>query len=264
MADFQKRSEDFLNWFQSQPGALFHSSIQLTDLRGKGEGRGIIATSDIPAETELFSIPRKSVINVENSGLSKKLPKIFSTLTPEDDEAKDDADDEDIEMPNPWLDLILIMIYEYLQGDASAWKPYFDVLPHNFDTLMFWTSDELNELQASAVKDHVGRESADEMFQNKILPIIKEHQDIFYPSGAAKLNEEELVKLAHRMGSIIMAYAFDLDGDDDDDDEDDEEDGWAQDKDAMKSMGMVPMADMLNADAEFNVRQQLSTATNTS
>lgn len=263
MADFRKSSEDFLNWFQSQPGALFHSAIQLTDLREKGEGRGIIATSDIPAETELFSIPRQNVINVENSDLSKKLPKIFSTLTPEDDEAKDGADNEDIEMPNPWLDLILVMIYEYFQGDASAWKPYFDVLPHNFDTLMFWTDDELNDLQASAVKDHVGKESADEMFQSKILPIIKEHQDVFYPRGAAKLNDEELVKLAHRMGSIIMAYAFDLDGDDDDD-EDDEEDGWAQDKDAMKSMGMVPMADMLNADAEFNVRQYPSTATNTS
>lgn len=257
MADFQKASDAFLNWFRSQPGATFHPSIQLTDLRDKGEGRGIIATADIPAETELFTIPRKSIISAENSDLAKKLPKLLTTLGAGDDEAaKDDDGDDDeapelIEMPDPWLDLILVMVYEYLQGDASAWKPYFDVLPHEFDTLMFWESGELEQLQASVVRERIGKASADEMFQTKVLPVVREHQDVFYPSGAAVLEDDELVRLAHRMGSIIMAYAFDLDPEDDD--EEDEEDGWVQDAEAMKKMGMVPMADMLNADAEFNV-----------
>jgi hypothetical protein len=47
-----------------------------------------------------------------------------------------------------------------------------------------------------------------------------------------------------------MAYAFDLEAED----EDEGEDGWVEVKES-KTLGMVPMADMLNADAEFNVRR---------
>jgi hypothetical protein len=49
MADFQAKSDVFLNWFKSQSGATYDSRLQLTDLRDRGAGRGIIATSDIPA-----------------------------------------------------------------------------------------------------------------------------------------------------------------------------------------------------------------------
>jgi hypothetical protein len=48
-----------------------------------------------------------------------------------------------------------------------------------------------------------------------------------------------------------MAYAFDLENDDDEEQEG--EDEWVEDKDGKVLMGMVPMADILNADAEFNV-----------
>ncbi|KAI4730195.1 SET domain-containing protein RMS1 [Aureobasidium sp. EXF-10728] len=255
MADFQAKSDVFLNWFKSQSGATFESRLQLTDLRDRGAGRGIIATSDIPAETDLFTIPRSSVISVENSDLSKKLPRIFTglkNLDADGDDGMADGDDEEetLNMPDPWLDLIMVMVYEYLQGENSAWKTYFEVLPHAFDTLMFWGQSELNELQASAVKDKVGKESADEMFKTKVLPVVKAHEDIFYAGGARKLSDEQIVELAHRMGSIIMAYAFDLENNEED--EDDEQEGWVQDLEGTQAMGMVPMADMLNADAEFN------------
>lgn len=50
------------------------------------------------------------------------------------------------------------------------------------------------------------------------------------------------------MGSTIMAFAFDLETDD----EDDGEDGWVEDGEGKSLMGMVPMADVLNADAHSN------------
>lgn len=266
MDGFNQSSQTFVQWFNSQTGATFNPSIQLTDLRQRGAGRGIIATSDIPAETDLFTIPRSSVISVENSVLSKKLPKIFSTYR--EDEVMKDGDDEDgegegedeaeINMPDPWLDLILVMVYEYLQNDASAWKQYFDVLPSSFDTLMFWGDAEVAELQASAIKTKIGKQAADEMFTTKVLPVVHEHGDVFYPAGSNRLSNEQLLSLAHRMGSVIMAYAFDLEKDEDEEGED-ETDEWVQDKEGMISMGMVPMADMLNADAEFNVRVSLNT-----
>jgi len=52
------------------------------------------------------------------------------------------------------------------------------------------------------------------------------------------------------MGSAIMAYAFDLEKDDEEDEQQQEE--WIEDREGLTQMGMVPMADMLNADAEFN------------
>lgn len=200
MADFQAQSDDFLNWFQSQPGSTFHSSLSITDLRSRNAGRGIIATEAIPADTELFSIPRSSIISVADSRLSKLLPQIFTTL--KDSEA---ADGDDIVIPDPWLDLVLVMMYEYLQGDSSKWKPYFDVLPNVFDTLMFWSQSELDELQASAVKDKIGKASADEMFSTKVLPVIKEHSKVFYPAEAMELSDEDLMTVAHRMGSLVSS-----------------------------------------------------------
>jgi len=251
MADFQSSSEVFLNWFRSEAGGSFHSSLAITDLRSRNAGRGIIATAPIPADTELFTIPRRSIISVENSSLSKKLPQIFTTL--KDAAAEDNAHDEDeISLPDPWFDLILVMIYEYLQGTCSPWKPYFEVLPSTFNTLMFWSEAELSELQASAVKDKIGRESAEEMFATKILPTIKQHSDVFYPANTPHLSDQDLITLSHRMGSMIMAYAFDLETENKPTDPNASDDGWEEDHEGLLSMGMVPMADMLNADAEFN------------
>ena len=152
MGDFQAKSQTFLAWFRSQPGATFHSAIELSDLRERNAGRGVIAVTDIPAETDLFTIPRRSVLSVDSSVLSKKLPEIFTTIQKEDEngESRDfkqlDSQRKVELVRDPWFDLILVTIYEYLQGQASPWKPYFDVLPDTdeFDTLMFWTDHELS------------------------------------------------------------------------------------------------------------------------
>jgi SET domain-containing protein 6 len=48
-----------------------------------------------------------------------------------------------------------------------------------------------------------------------------------------------------------MAYAFDLDNGNEE--SDNEEDGWVEDRDGKTMLGMVPMADILNANADFNV-----------
>lgn len=142
-------------------------------------------------------------------------------------------------------------MYEYLQGDASRWKPYLDVLPSTFDTPMFWSPADLSELQASALVAKVGKEEADRMIQTKILSVIRAHEHVFFPAGRQRLDDAQLLELAHRMGSTIMAYAFDLEKDDEGGDAD-EDDEWVEDREGKTMLGMVPMADMLNSDAEFN------------
>lgn len=216
---------------------------------GATANASLVAKVDIPANTLLFTIPRSGVINISTSDLSKKLPQLFNKDSPES--AEDEIEESDSE--GPWLSLILILIYEYLQGDQSRWKPYFDVLPAEFGTPMFWPEEDIQELQASSLRSKIGREDADAMLTTKILPIVKVHENVFYRDGSPRLGEEDLLKLAHCMGSLIMAYAFDLDKENENEEEETEaEDGWVEDKDNTM-LGMVPMADILNSDAEFNV-----------
>jgi SET domain-containing protein 6 len=204
----------------------------------------LVAIKDIPQDTTIFTIPRGAIINTETSKLGDKLPGVF-------DAAVDD-EDEDTEPLDSWGSLILVMLYESLQGEASRWKPYFDVLPQNFETPLFWSESELQELDGTCLSpDKIGKQQSDDMLRSRILPIVLQNDSIFYPPGAARLSEDELLALAHRIGSTIMAYAFDLDNGNEE--SDDEEDGWVEDREGKTMLGMVPMADILNANADFNV-----------
>ncbi|KAI9870720.1 MAG: hypothetical protein M1823_008658, partial [Watsoniomyces obsoletus] len=98
--------------------------------------------------------------------------------------------------------------------------------------------------------EKIGKEESDDMLRKRVVKIVQANSKIFFPTGAALLNEDELLALAHRMGSTVMAYAFDLDNANDE--SEDEEDGWVEDRDDKTMLGMVPMADILNANAEFN------------
>lgn len=149
------------------------------------------------------------------------------------------------------------MLYEYMNGDASNWAPYFSVLPTEFNTLMFWSDEELAELQASAVRNKIGKEGANEMFMEQLLPVIKEFANIFFAGDerahqrAEEMRDERNVTLMHNMGSLIMAYAFDVEPASPRKDVD--EDGFAEEEeDEALPKGMIPLADMLNANADRN------------
>lgn len=149
------------------------------------------------------------------------------------------------------------MLYEYTNEGASNWAPYFNVLPSEFNTLMFWEKDELAELQASAVVQKIGKDGADEMFTTELVPVIKEFAEVFFSGDEKAKDRAEAMKepdnlfLMHKMGSLIMAYAFDVEPANPEKDVDEE--GYAsEDEDEALPKGMVPMADMLNADADRN------------
>ncbi|KAJ4302737.1 Ribosomal lysine N-methyltransferase 4 [Kalmusia sp. IMI 367209] len=238
MDAFNEATHVFLDWLK-RSGAEISPKIQLKDLRNVQAGRGVVTTQDINEDEVLFRIPRSAVLSVENSILSNEIPKAtFDHL-------------------GPWLSLILVMLYEYLNNDASNWAPYFRILPSEFNTLMFWQEDELAELQASAVVHKIGRQSADETFKSQLIPVIKEFAEVIFagdtraPERAAEMESPENVQLMHKMGSLIMAYAFDVEPAQSQKEVDEE--GYAsEDEDEALPKGMVPMADMLNADADRN------------
>lgn len=199
-----------------------------------------MARSNIPEGEELFSIPRTLILAVQNSDLKSLLP-------------------QDVEALGPWLSLMLVMLYEYLRGPQSRWAPYFRVLPTRFDTLMFWTETELRELQGSAIVDKIGKQGADESILNSIAPIVRANPALFPPvNGLASYDGDAgtaaLLELAHIMGSLIMAYAFDIEKAEDDEDEGDagDESYMTDDEEEQLPKGMVPLADLLNADADRN------------
>ncbi|KAI5303842.1 hypothetical protein KEM55_000344, partial [Ascosphaera atra] len=127
------------------------------------------------------------------------------------------------------------MIYEYLKGGSSQWLPYYNVLPSSFDTLMFWSQDELRELQGSAIVSRIGKQEANESMLTQLLPLVTGNPDLFpTPNGLQSFDspegKEHFLSIAHRMGSLIMAYAFDVEKDDD---EDEGEDGYVTDEEEL-------------------------------
>lgn len=203
--------------------------------------RSVVVTDDIPEGEELFTIPRDLVLTTNNSKLKTLLPK-------------------ELERLDEWQSLILVLIYEFLSGDNSAWAPYLRILPREFHTLMFWSDSELRELQGSAVINKIGKKEAEEDLLQGVAPIIRGNPSLFPPidglsSYDGDAGTEAILRLSHIMGSLIMAYAFDLD--EGESEENDGEDGYVTDDEEQSSKGMVPLADLLNADP---VRHNVSRA----
>ena len=128
------------------------------------------------------------------------------------------------------------------QRQDSKWAPYFAILPQQLDSLVFWSESELNELQASTVIHKIGKAKAEEMFSQHIAPL-----------GLENCN----TNMCHRVASIIMAYAFDIpektstnEGNAGEDESEDEL--VSDDEDEQTLLSMIPLADILNADADRN------------
>ena len=196
-----------------------------------------MALADIDEEVELFSIPHTSVLSATTCRLNEHIP------------------DEIAALP-AWLRLVLVLIYEIYQGEASSWFPYISVLPEEVDTLVYWSEAELADLQGSAVLSKIGKEAADEAFVEFLLPIVIKNAHLFQncahdiPRDRVD-HKEALLEYAHRAASLIMAYAFDLEEEEEGLQEVDDE-GFVEDNEENNPKGMVPLADMLNADGEFN------------
>ncbi|KAF8533624.1 SET domain protein [Trichophaea hybrida] len=235
---FELKNAAFMNWFTGSPNTELNPKVALADLRTVGSGRGLVAIASLGQDELLFRIPRRSILSTETSKLS--------TLLPTDELASLD----------PWLALILVLIFETRQ--LSPWKPYIDLLPENFNSLMFWKPEELSALRGSSVLDKIGKEDADGIFMHKLLPVIKKNRSIFHETILTSIPdgtpfETHFLRVAHRMASVIMSYSFDLaipgytsttpDADSD------EEDGVEDDG---HYKAMVPLADLLNADADRN------------
>lgn len=196
---FEQQGEQFEAWLKLH-GVEISSKVGLHDYREDGQGRGVIALEDISEGDVLFTIPQTNLLAVERD------PKFNELAT-----------------KHSLADWPALMAYMMLVSETDRWTPYFAVLPSEFSTPMFWTPEQLQLLKGSTVLDKVGRTEADQLYDELA-------ESIFKDPAFANVNVSR--ESFHRMGSLIMAYGFDVSV-------------TGDDEDAFKAM--VPLADMLNS-----------------
>ena len=135
------------------------------------------------------------------------------------------------------------MMYERLR--TSTWTPYFDLLPEekSFNSLMFWSREELEELTGSTVLSKIGKDDADQAFEETVKPFVKKHEKVFGNAADYTLD------LFHYMGSLVLSRSFHVDhkAKDDDEDEDEDSDEEEEEREDVADVAAVPFADLLNA-----------------
>ncbi|KAH9946963.1 SET domain-containing protein [Amylocystis lapponica] len=251
--------DPFVRWFCDHNGSVDTNSMGFADF--PGHGRGAVALRDIPEGHTLFTIPRALTLSTRTSSLPARLGK---------------ATWAGFGLDIGWSGLILCMMWEEAQGAASMWSEYFDILPAVFDTPMFWSEDDLQELKGTAVVDKIGREDAERDYKTKVVPALESRPDIF---PVVSISRHYSLERYHIMGSRILSRSFQVERWKEDDNEDsdsessqeqdahntsamdvdepagvqdadpDQENVDEDDDDAESSadIAMVPMADMLNA-----------------
>ncbi|KAG8956267.1 hypothetical protein FRC04_004344 [Tulasnella sp. 424] len=134
-------------------------------------------------------------------------------------------------------------------------------MPTTFNTLMFWSDEELAQLKGSTILGKIGKAEAEADYREKVLPLITRRPDLFPPAAIATHYSLERY---HINGSRILSRSFhvekwsgkdqnqesdedseepkDMDVDDSGSSEDDDEE-----REDTADVGMTPMADMLNA-----------------
>lgn len=199
--EFAKQTEAFVSWLKAR-GYEISPKISIHDYRTQQQGRGVIAVEDIKEGDVLFHIPRSAVLAVDTVD-AKKTPQIaaFFAKTPE------------IKELGTWLTHILyMMVRGPRKGSNSAvgeeeleFKPYYDVLPTEFSTLMYWDSDEASKLlKGSTVLQRIGKEDAEESYNSSLKPIFEKYPEFFKDIDTS-------IEAFHRMGTLTMSYSFDVD-----------------------------------------------------
>ncbi|XP_050238970.1 fructose-bisphosphate aldolase-lysine N-methyltransferase, chloroplastic [Mercurialis annua] len=109
------------------------------------EGLGLIAHRDIARNDVVLEIPKKLWINPDAVAASD-IGSVCSGL-------------------KPWISVALFLIKEKGKKEGSKWWPYLDILPHSTNSTIYWSEEELAELQGTQllrttwnVKEYLQRE----------------------------------------------------------------------------------------------------------
>ncbi|KAI8450555.1 hypothetical protein BY996DRAFT_4587287 [Phakopsora pachyrhizi] len=232
----RRKVKSFLNWLKDRK-VWINPWISIHNFEDQNQGFGMIANRDLDPSTTLFSIPRpKPKIGSINKPWNQVLLNIntsefFKFLSVE----------EIRKLNKNWNLLLIVLMYEsvrsslirskatsdYISGigyekldktdtnadgdDQNNWGPYFDLMPEEFDTLMFWSEEELDELKGSTILDKIGRQEAESDYFGLIEPFIRSRPDLFpVPNLADGWEDFYGLQVYHRMGSLVLSRSFNI------------------------------------------------------
>lgn len=122
--------ERFYEWAQTNGGRFDGVRIQ----QFPQYELGLVAAKDFQRGEHFATIPKKMILSLDN--LSETAVEVLDQMPVLDT------------MPN--VKLAFALVIERLNGNASAWKPYIDLLPERYSTVMNFTPNEMNELKGSS------------------------------------------------------------------------------------------------------------------
>ncbi|XP_019165014.1 PREDICTED: ribulose-1,5 bisphosphate carboxylase/oxygenase large subunit N-methyltransferase, chloroplastic [Ipomoea nil] len=93
------------------------------------EGMGLVATRDIGRNEVVLEVPKRFWINPDTVAESE-IGGVCSGL-------------------KPWIAVALFLLREKYRGGDSKWKYYLDVLPECTDSTIYWSEEELAEIQGT-------------------------------------------------------------------------------------------------------------------
>ncbi|KAI0935355.1 hypothetical protein AcV7_003817 [Taiwanofungus camphoratus] len=180
--------EHLITWFCAQNGTVDTAVMGLAHF--PNHGRGAVALQDIPEGHTLFTIPRDLTLSTRTSSLPTRVGR----------EAW-----RQFGLGTGWVGLILCMMWEESLGSSSKWSEYLSSLPASFNTPMFWSEEEVQELSGTAVVDKIGRSEAERDYYKKLIPAIESRPDLFPAELTPKYFSLERY---HMMGSRILSRSF--------------------------------------------------------
>mmetsp|Transcript_33591 Transcript_33591/g.73311 ORF Transcript_33591/g.73311 Transcript_33591/m.73311 type:complete len:494 (-) Transcript_33591:326-1807(-) len=95
------------------------------------EGAGLVSNREVKKNEVLLAVPEKFLMNYK-AAIASKIGNYLEGL-------------------KPWLAVTLFLLHERSLGAASDWAPYISVLPSSLDLPMYWSEDELKELEGTQV-----------------------------------------------------------------------------------------------------------------
>lgn len=148
---------EFEDWCRDVGIEWNQISIRSTVIDGLAQ-RGVFAAAPISEGDALLSIPFTAMMSRRTAEDSELGPWLVSS-----------ARARDITATN---EMALHLLYELVQP-SSHWRPYLNVLPESIPTTLFYTEEEMAELQSSSLVAFTRqrRENAKIHFENIVMPL---------------------------------------------------------------------------------------------
>ncbi|WJX50890.1 hypothetical protein P8452_37137 [Trifolium repens] len=140
--------QTFWKWLQEEGVITAKTPVKASVVP---EGLGLVALKDISRNDVVLQVPKRLWINPDAVEASE-IGRVCSEL-------------------KPWLSVILFLIRERSRSD-SIWKHYFGILPQETDSTIYWSEEELQEIQGTQLLNTTL--SVKEYVKNECLKLEKE------------------------------------------------------------------------------------------